>query len=255
MKQSNNELGIKILDSSKIEIPVIRITKKAKDKIDLVVETCSQEVSWLGFVEFTNPNIYTITDIKVLPQNVTSTFTEIEPSGINDWVNDILTKLPQKEALSKINTILFWGHSHVNMACNPSGVDDAELDKKKDFPYYIGGIFNKSGEYRIEFRDHRKNMAFTNLKLEVESSLTEDEKKDLLKDIKDNVHSKPVEVVKSFFSSMIDDATTNGSTHSSDSSSSSNKKSKSKTKEKSTSKGEWREDPYYSYPYYKHSFL
>ena len=91
-----------------------------------------------------------------------------------------------------LNSILFWGHSHVNMSTNPSQQDDDEImnfaNKGKDF--YIRGIFNKRGESNITFYDFKNNLKWSNLPFDDYYELDEDDKDMILGDIQLNLENK-----------------------------------------------------------------
>jgi hypothetical protein len=128
--------------------------KEAYDKMRLYVELCEDEIGWLGYVE-TLPNEagYMVTDVFLLDQEVHSATTELSPTAIMDFYNG-LDEAGRNNFLTKCK---IWGHSHVNMAPNPSGQDDTqgeELSKDVD-DYYIRLITNKRGEYNITFYDKK----------------------------------------------------------------------------------------------------
>lgn len=126
--------------------------KKAYDKMRLYVDLCQDEIGWLGYVEkLKDDQGYMVTDVFLVDQEVHATTTELSPTAIIDFYND----LKEEEKETFISKCKLWGHSHVNMSPSPSGQDDTqgtELSKDAN-DFYIRLITNKKGEYNITFYD------------------------------------------------------------------------------------------------------
>lgn len=126
--------------------------KSAYDKMRLYVELCQDEIGWLGYVDkLQNDQGYLVTDVFLVNQEVHGATTELSPDAIIEYYNG-LDEEGREKFLSKCK---IWGHSHVNMAPNPSGQDDtqgAELSKDTE-DFYIRLITNKKNEYHITFYD------------------------------------------------------------------------------------------------------
>lgn len=128
--------------------------KQAYDKMRLYVELCEDEIGWLGYVEkLQNEQGYMVTDVFLLDQEVHGATTEISPTAIIDFYND----LDEAGREKFLNSCKLWGHSHVNMAPSPSAQDDTQgLELSKDVEdFYIRLITNKKGEYNITFYDKK----------------------------------------------------------------------------------------------------
>lgn len=126
--------------------------KRAYDKMRLYVELCPDEIGWLGYVDkLKDGQGYLITDVFLVDQEVHGATTELSPDAIVEYYND-LDETGREEFLNKCK---IWGHSHVNMAPNPSGQDDTQgLELSKDVDdFYIRLITNKKNEYHITFYD------------------------------------------------------------------------------------------------------
>ena len=126
--------------------------KKAYDKMSLYVELCPDEIGWLGYVDkLKDGQGYLITDVFLVDQEVHGATTELSPDAIVKYYNG-LDEAGREEFLNKCK---IWGHSHVNMAPNPSGQDDTQgLELSKDVDdFYIRLITNKKNEYHITFYD------------------------------------------------------------------------------------------------------
>lgn len=126
--------------------------KKAYDKMRLYVELCEDEIGWLGYVEkLQDGSGYMVTDVFLIDQEVHSATTELSPSALIDYYNEL-----DEEGRDKfLNKCKLWGHSHVNMTPTPSAQDETqgqELSKDVD-DFYIRLITNKKGEYNITFYD------------------------------------------------------------------------------------------------------
>ena len=126
--------------------------KKAYDKMRLYVELCPDEIGWLGYVDkLKDGQGYLVTDVFLVDQEVHGATTELSPDAIVEYYNN-LDETGREEFLNKCK---IWGHSHVNMAPNPSGQDDTQgLELSKDVDdFYIRLITNKKNEYHITFYD------------------------------------------------------------------------------------------------------
>ena len=142
-----------IKDGEKAEII---FTPTADKKLKALVDLCSKEVGWHGTVvrDPEKRNRFIIEDILVFPQTVTATTVTPDETEYALWLGGL-----DDETFNKLR---FHGHSHVNMACSPSGVDttyqDNILENLKDF--YIFGIFNKRGSNWMLIYDIENNILY-----------------------------------------------------------------------------------------------
>lgn len=132
--------------------PVIYATHLARTKMDLLIDICSQEVSWLGIVERYEKNVFLIRDIHLLKQECGWANTEIDSMDLQR----LWTELRQSGVLS-VETqdrvgLYMWGHSHHNMGTSPSSVDEKQMEYflTSNPPYFIRIIGNKKGEYKTD---------------------------------------------------------------------------------------------------------
>lgn len=126
-------------------------------KIRELVASCDKECAWHGIVtaneERTN---FTVHDIMVYPQIITSVTVEKDEAKYFEWHQN----LPDEA----YNNLKLQGHSHVNMAVSPSGVDRdtyheiAETISADGF--YIFMITNKRHEYYFEVLDKKNNVIY-----------------------------------------------------------------------------------------------
>ena len=127
------------------------ILPEARSKMELYCDLSDGEIGWLAFVERFEGVGFLITDCVLLKQEVHSTTTEIDPAALLDFWND--TPVDQQ------CKIKMWGHSHVNMAPNPSGQDDSQMEYFKDGnPWFIRLITNKKREYHIDIYDYENGL-------------------------------------------------------------------------------------------------
>ena len=132
-----------------------------KNEIDDIIARCKTEVGWYGTTKIEDDEIH-VTQIIVYPQLVSAT--RVTTTGYPEY-DKFMLELPDDIA----NNIRFAGHSHVNMAAVPSGIDIAdEKVTMESLPgeWYVFYIQNKRGEYDVrihhpdgsveEYRSDRK---------------------------------------------------------------------------------------------------
>ena len=136
-------------------------------KMQTLIKEFDKEVAWHGVAyrgEDETKNEYFITDILVYPQKVTGATVNTDQEKYEMW-------LMQHED-EVFNNIRMQGHSHVNMATSPSGVDDTHqakiLEQLEDDMFYIFLIWNKSNSKFIKIYDLKKNILFETIDVTVE---------------------------------------------------------------------------------------
>ena len=136
-------------------------------KMQTLIKEFDKEVAWHGVAyrgEDETKNEYFITDILVYPQNVTGATVNTDQEKYEMW-------LMQHED-EVFNNIRMQGHSHVNMATSPSGVDETHqakiLEQLEDDMFYIFLIWNKSNSKFIKIYDLKKNILFETIDVTVE---------------------------------------------------------------------------------------
>lgn len=146
--------SVKLTDKEKVEV-VFR--SSAYKKMLALINECPKEIGWHGFVEKINNRRYEITDIVVFPQVVTGATVTPDEVEYTNWMINLATE--QEENYNKMR---FHGHSHVNMATTPSGVDtEYQKTLSRNIPdFYIFGIFNKSGSWWLNILDIENNILF-----------------------------------------------------------------------------------------------
>lgn len=196
VKQKSNP-NVKIEQINELKVsnkdPRVIISKKAGRKMDYIIDTVPTEVGWLGTVNKTiedGGEVYTITDVFVPEQLVAAATCEIKSPGRSQLAMDLLKKYGDEEGEKIINSLQFWGHSHVNMGVSPSGQDDSMILEFKTRDFFIRGIFNKKGDIKMDIYDFKNNIKYLDVNPEFESDITDEEKSELDIAIKEKL--KPI---------------------------------------------------------------
>jgi len=121
-------------------LPTIYIDFMAKNKLDLYIGCCDEEISGLGKVEKVNGKFF-IKDIILLPQEVTSSSTDLDEKALDEFTLEMIEK-----GESLLNYKLWW-HSHVNMSTFWSGTDTGTIEKFRN-GWFLSIVGNKSGSYK-----------------------------------------------------------------------------------------------------------
>lgn len=122
-------------------------------KMLLTILESNKELAMHGLVT-RDANIFTVHDVLMYPQEVTSTTVESADGEYGKWI----AQIPD----DKFNMLRFQMHSHVNMGANPSGTDHSFyrqlLNSVEDF--YIFLIMNKRMEVWTNIYDVQNNILF-----------------------------------------------------------------------------------------------
>ena len=158
-----SELLDTYVKENNIPEPTIYITTLAYTKMRMLVDKTTTEIGWYGIVTKVPglTGIYVIEDIIVYPQKVTGATCE--------QLDDKMFEFEMSLTTDQVNHKRFHGHSHVNMATSPSGVDEQFyhdiLTQVTDF--FIITITNKRNEYTTRFYDMEHNILFTDVPITV----------------------------------------------------------------------------------------
>jgi hypothetical protein len=171
--------------------PKVFYTQKAWAKIQYLIQQAKGEVGWVGLVDRKGYD-FLITEVWVPKQIVTGTTTKIDAQAINAIVTDLIMQDRYNDNL------LYWGHSHVNMSCSPSVVDEEQIqdyvELMSDTGLYIRGIYNKKGESKVDVyvkEGPGKGWVFQCVENQVLCELSEDELNALAADFRNNVKAAP----------------------------------------------------------------
>lgn len=140
------------------------IPKKIEQRLDYYVETCSQEISGLGKVEYDEvTNTFVLVDIVLLDQKVTSATTDLDPAAIAKFQYDMTKKG------ESLKGWCVWWHSHVHMQSFFSSTDINTINKSNDFPFLVSVVLNKKGEYQARLDVYKPIRIEKKLAIEFES--------------------------------------------------------------------------------------
>ena len=180
------------------EKAILVISPLAYAKICAVVAGFQTEVAWYGLtkrVDEEKPYFF-LRDIVVYPQTVTGSTVVMEDED-NFWKS-----MSEEDALN----MRFHGHSHVNMACQPSTTDmdhrELELRLLPKDSYQIFMIWNKRLEFTSTIYDCKHNIQYENADVQVTVG-TEDFSflaTDYVEDLKKIVVEKKTSVINGFTS-------------------------------------------------------
>ena len=159
------------------------ILPQARTKMELYCALCEKEIGWLGFVKRYEDNSFLIEDVVLLKQEVHATTTEIDPTALLDfWGQTPVEKQPD---------IKLWGHSHVNIAPNPSGQDDNQMSYFRDGnPWFIRLITNKKGDINITIYDYANGYEIHSEELYTYDPNRLELKKAIMEEMKEKVTEK-----------------------------------------------------------------
>jgi hypothetical protein len=185
LKMSDGKLNYKCsFDYEKCKATVL-LTPEAYRKTVALLSGFSDEVAWHGSVSRSGEHEFTIEDIFVYPQEVTSGTVTTDQEAYTKW----LYGLPDEV----FNAVRMQGHSHVNMGVNPSGVDDNHrkqiLEQLEGDMFYIFMIWNKSLSIHTLIYDMANNILYEDKDVEVKQ-LIEDDMNEFLTDAKEKVQKR-----------------------------------------------------------------
>ncbi len=169
---------------------IVFFTPEAWAKMVMLIKEFDKEVAWHGVAhraEDESANEYIISDIMVYPQTVSGASVEMDTEEYAKWIMDNAED-------ERFNNIHMQGHSHVNMAPNPSSVDlnhqEEILNMLGDEDFYIFMIWNKSFVSNNKVYDMKKNVLFENTDVSVKIIGGSEDLDAFLKAAKDMVKTK-----------------------------------------------------------------
>ena len=142
------------LYNTNIPAPEVRYTPEVYDFIQHFIFSQPQEIGWLGLVDKTDYG-YLVTNIYIPEQTVSAAETDIDSDAMAALALEI------DDAGLDPSKLLYWGHSHVNMAVSPSHQDEEQIAAFiENNPFFIRGIYNKHGDRKIDVYDKTANTIF-----------------------------------------------------------------------------------------------
>ena len=124
--------------------PMILLTPSVYQDMCQLVELIKNEIGWLGTVERTG-NHFLIKEIFLFDQMVDYAANIISADALIKWADKLTDERP--DGIDIINSIRFWGHSHVDMTTSPSVRDDDQMGifAKSCDDFFVRGIANRLG--------------------------------------------------------------------------------------------------------------
>lgn len=176
---------------AKMKQPRVFYTPETRAIIDYLVNSCAQEVGWLGLVEKQGDD-YLIGQIYVPEQTVNATETDIGSDAFTALVEEIFS------GGHNPGHLYYWGHSHVNMAVSPSHQDEQQVQEYlESCPVFIRGIYNKRGDSKVDVYDREARVVFQCVEERTRFELAPEMIQGLDELIKTNVKSSRVSYITS----------------------------------------------------------
>lgn len=152
--------------------PIVYITPEAFCKMKILVQKANDEIGWHGVMERLDKETYLISDILLYPQTVSGTTVTVDETKLANWQMTIPDEV--------FNNLRMQGHSHVNMAATPSGLDVNTYEKllqglDKTDGFYLMLILNKNGDCYKLLYDFAQNAIFENKEITLQCLLTDGE--------------------------------------------------------------------------------
>ena len=147
----------------------IYFTPLAWAKVCSLVATYTTEVQWHGLVRRVSETEFEIYDVLVPPHTVTSTTVISDDVEYLAWLDGL-----EDDVFEDVRA---HGHSHVNMAVTPSGVDEkyredlvTQIPRPKDGEdaFYIFFIINKSHTISAEVFDFKYNAHYSDAEIDLD---------------------------------------------------------------------------------------
>ncbi|MCJ7804866.1 hypothetical protein MUP35_04015 [Patescibacteria group bacterium] len=174
--------------------PTILLSFEAyRDTTLIIQENSSDEVSWLGSVREIQSQKYLIEKIFLFKQKVSGSSCEFDQSDIGKFYTEMLEKDRANREL--LSSILFWGHLHPGGMTEPSTQDEDQMKVFSHNPFFIRGIFTRSGKCEFTFFDYVEKIKIVdcNWQLYIEDENRRDE---IALEIKEKVSKKIVKYPK-----------------------------------------------------------
>lgn len=143
-------------------------------KMYALINSFSTEVEWHGTASRVDETTFMVDDILLFPHQVSAATVTSDQKAYEEWVDSL-----DNDTFDRLR---FHGHSHVNMATSPSGVDREYRNNilrgfgtpRDDTDYfYVFLIGNKRGEIEAEIYDLQNNAMYSNDEIDVEVELAD----------------------------------------------------------------------------------
>jgi proteasome lid subunit RPN8/RPN11 len=168
------------IECKDVNKPRILITPEAKQRLDLYILTCHEEISGLGQVELID-GFFVINEIMLFEQEVTAGSTNLDRGTISKFL------LENVKAGKDTEKTKLWWHSHVNGSCFWSGTDNNTMEGFTN-DWMLAIVGNKRGEYQTRLDMYSPvRVTIDELNLEVFRPFDKDLKDAIAKEVKDKV--------------------------------------------------------------------
>jgi hypothetical protein len=163
----------------------VLLSPQAYRKMVALVSEFSDEVAWHGTAARSGDSEFTIEDVFVYPQEVTTGTVTTDQKAYSEWLYALSDEV--------FNAIRMQGHSHVNMSVSPSGIDEQHrqqiLDQLEQDMFYIFMILNKSLHIHAMIYDMASNILYENSDIDIRR-IAEDGEDDFLTDARAKVQKR-----------------------------------------------------------------
>jgi len=173
------------------KIPHIFLTHQAYSDMAVLVDEVDKEVGWLGTARIISDG-FLIDEIFLVKQEVASTTTELDEDGIAELGVELLGS--REDGMDVVNSIRFWGHSHVNMGTSPSGQDESQMNlfKQNNCDWFIRGIANKKGRIQFSVFYFKFGIQYHDVPWSIYQEVDQSRREDWKKQIEDKVSEMSV---------------------------------------------------------------
>src|SRR3989344_7019657 len=151
-------------------VPGIFITPEAyADMLTIANLSGFDEIGWLGSVLTITDYRFLIDGIFLFQQEVHGATTEITEEGLADLFTDLII---ENEELAQ--RLMFWGHVHPSSSTSPSGQDDDQMKHFSHNPWFIRGIFGRSGRAEFTFYDYQRGLIWQDVPWQINCPLNKE---------------------------------------------------------------------------------
>ena len=123
------------------DMPVVYITPQAKQKLDLYIKCCPQEISGFGTVE-RYEKAFLITDVFIFNQECSTSNSDMSSEDVSKYLVEAVN-----EGVDPSTIKLFW-HSHADGGVFWSGVDNNCIDQLST-SWLLSIVGNHKGDYLV----------------------------------------------------------------------------------------------------------
>lgn len=165
--------------------PRVFITPEAKQKLDLYIRLCPEEISGLGQVEHRSSDLL-ITEVYLFEQEVSQVSTDLSQEDVAKWLIELI------EAGEDPAEIKLWWHSHRKWRTFWSPTDQGTASCFAN-GWMISIVGNQQGEYKVRLDIYKPfHLTFDDLPLEIEVPEDEGLRGEVEAEIKEKVRYSPI---------------------------------------------------------------